>query len=125
MLVLIVASAAVSAVAKDLSLFYPKPATNWLAALPIGNGSLGAMLFGGTTNERVQFNEQTLWLGSETEMGSYQPFGDVFIEWQHGAATDHRRELRPVIPLVLPERIEPKKVEAAMQPSPKRHLHPE
>lgn len=93
MLVLIVASAAVSAVAKDLSLFYPKPATNWLAALPIGNGSLGAMLFGGTTNERVQFNEQTLWLGSETEMGSYQPFGDVFIEWQHGAATDHRREL--------------------------------
>jgi alpha-L-fucosidase 2 len=92
-LVLIVFSAAVGAVAKDLSLWYSQPATNWLAALPIGNGSLGAMLFGGTTNERVQFNEQTLWLGSETAMGSYQPFGDVFIEWQHGVATDYRREL--------------------------------
>jgi len=32
------------------------------------------MIFGGTTNERVQYNEQTLWLGNEIEMGSYQPF---------------------------------------------------
>ena len=42
------------------------------------------MIYGGTTNERVQFNEQTLWLGSETEMGSYQPFGDVFMSRAHG-----------------------------------------
>jgi alpha-L-fucosidase 2 len=79
--------------AEDLSLWYPQPAKNWLEALPIGNGSLGGMIFGGTTNERLQFNEQTLWLGSETEMGSYQPFGDVLVAWRHGATTDYRREL--------------------------------
>jgi len=79
--------------AQDLSLWYPQPAKNWLEALPVGNGSLGGMIFGGTTNEHVQFNEQTLWLGSETEMGSYQPFGDVFIEWSHTAPTNYRREL--------------------------------
>lgn len=79
--------------AQDLSLWYTLPATKWLEALPIGNGSLGGMVFGGTTNERVQFNEQTLWLGSETEMGSYQPFGDVLVAWTHGAGTEYRREL--------------------------------
>ncbi len=79
--------------AGDLTLWCRQPAKRWLEALPIGNGCLGAMLFGGTTNERVQFNEQTLWLGSETEMGSYQPFGDVFVSWAHGPATEYRREL--------------------------------
>ena len=79
--------------AQDLSLWYAKPAMNWLEALPIGNGSLGGMIFGGTANERVQFTEQTLWLGSETEMGSYQPFGDVFISWSHSTTTEYRREL--------------------------------
>jgi alpha-L-fucosidase 2 len=85
--------AALSLAAQDLSLWYSQPAKNWFEALPIGNGSLGGMIFGGTTNERVQFNEQSLWLGSETEMGSYQPFGDVFVSWQHGKTTDYRREL--------------------------------
>jgi alpha-L-fucosidase 2 len=79
--------------AQDLSLWYAQPAKTWLEALPIGNGSLGGMIFGGPTNEHVQFNEQTLWLGSETNMGSYQPFGDVFVEWQHTAPTKYRREL--------------------------------
>ena len=79
--------------AQDLSLWYAQPAARWLEALPIGNGRLGGMIFGGTTNERVQFNEQSLWLGSETEMGSYQPFGDVFVSWSHAAATEYRREL--------------------------------
>ena len=74
-------------------LWYQQPAQKWVEALPVGNGSLGGMLFGGVPNERLQFNEQTLWLGSEQEMGSYQPFGDVFIEWQQGAPEDYRREL--------------------------------
>jgi alpha-L-fucosidase 2 len=76
-----------------LSLWYSKPAAKWLEALPLGNGSLGGMIAGGTTNERVQFNEQTLWLGNEIEMGSYQPLGDVFVEWPHAAPSDYRREL--------------------------------
>jgi alpha-L-fucosidase 2 len=62
------------------SLWYDKPASNWLEALPVGNGSLGGMIFGGTGTERIQFNEQTLWTGDEINMGNYQPFGDLFID---------------------------------------------
>ncbi|MDN5216845.1 glycoside hydrolase family 95 protein [Fulvivirgaceae bacterium BMA12] len=44
-------------------LFYNKPAQNWLEALPMGNGRLGAMVHGGVTQEHIQFNEETLWTG--------------------------------------------------------------
>jgi alpha-L-fucosidase 2 len=62
------------------SLWFDKPSTNWTEALPVGNGSLGGMIFGGTDKERIQFNEQTLWTGDEINMGNYQPFGDLFID---------------------------------------------
>jgi alpha-L-fucosidase 2 len=76
------------------SLWYEKPAANWLEALPVGNGSLGGMIFGGTDKERIQFNEQTLWTGDEIQMGSYQPFGDLFIDAPDlKDATAYRREL--------------------------------
>ncbi len=79
--------------AADLTLRYDQPAKAWTEALPIGNGRMGGMVFGGITNERVQFNEQTLWLGDELAMGSYQPFGDLFIDLPHGAGTDYERTL--------------------------------
>ncbi|MBN1925210.1 MAG: glycoside hydrolase family 95 protein, partial [Prolixibacteraceae bacterium] len=41
-----------------------QPAQNWEEALPVGNGWLGAMIFGGTQTERIQLNEETLWTGS-------------------------------------------------------------
>ncbi|MBX3735069.1 MAG: glycoside hydrolase family 95 protein [Candidatus Didemnitutus sp.] len=44
-------------------LWFSHPAAKWEEALPIGNGRLGAMVFGGTADERIQFNEDTLWLG--------------------------------------------------------------
>jgi alpha-L-fucosidase 2 len=44
-------------------LWFAQPAAKWEEALPIGNGRLGAMVFGGITDERVQFNEDTLWTG--------------------------------------------------------------
>ncbi|WP_257668610.1 glycoside hydrolase family 95 protein [Parapedobacter tibetensis] len=44
-------------------LWYDSPADNWNEALPIGNGRIGAMVFGGVANERIQFNEETLWSG--------------------------------------------------------------
>ncbi|HEX5324164.1 MAG TPA: glycoside hydrolase family 95 protein, partial [Capsulimonadaceae bacterium] len=47
----------------DLVLWYPKPAGEWLEALSIGNGRLGAMVFGGVPEERLQLNESTLWAG--------------------------------------------------------------
>src|SRR4051812_22915505 len=49
--------------AGDLRLWYATPAGPWEEALPIGSGRLGAMIFGGTTDERIQFNEDTLWTG--------------------------------------------------------------
>ncbi|WP_165984470.1 glycosyl hydrolase family 95 catalytic domain-containing protein [Streptomyces sp. YIM 98790] len=45
-------------------LWYPEPAAEWLAALPLGNGRLGAMVHGGTGTEELQLNEDTLWAGS-------------------------------------------------------------
>jgi len=44
-------------------LWYAQPAVKWTDAVPIGNGRLGAMIFGGPTDERIQFNEDTLWTG--------------------------------------------------------------
>jgi alpha-L-fucosidase 2 len=44
-------------------LWYAQPAAQWTEALPIGNGRLGAMVFGGVPDERIQFNEDTLWKG--------------------------------------------------------------
>lgn len=54
--------------ASDLILWYDKPAAQWVDALPIGNGRLGAMVFGGgedgtAANEFLQLNEDTLWSG--------------------------------------------------------------
>jgi alpha-L-fucosidase 2 len=46
-----------------LRLWYDKPAANWNDALPIGNGRLGAMVFGGPAQERLQLNEETVWAG--------------------------------------------------------------
>lgn len=48
---------------QDMQLFYESPAKEWTEALPIGNGSLGAMIFGGVSEEHIQFNEETLWRG--------------------------------------------------------------
>jgi alpha-L-fucosidase 2 len=47
-----------------LALWYAQPAREWVEALPIGNGRLGAMVFGGVAGERLQLNEDTLWSGA-------------------------------------------------------------
>lgn len=54
--------------AAPLKLWYPRPATQWVEALPVGNGRLGAMVWGGARNERIQINEDTLYAG-----GPYEP----------------------------------------------------
>jgi alpha-L-fucosidase 2 len=54
--------------AEPMSLWYRRPAREWVEALVIGNGRLGAMVFGGVENERIQLNEDTLWGG-----GPYDP----------------------------------------------------
>src|SRR5262249_34556510 len=52
-----------AAPAESLTLWYRRPADRWLQALPLGNGRLGAMVFGGVPRERVQLNEKSLWAG--------------------------------------------------------------
>jgi len=47
-----------------LELWYRQPAKEWTEALPVGNGRLGAMIMGGTEEERIQLNEETLWTGA-------------------------------------------------------------
>ena len=116
----------------DVILWYDKPATDWYQALPIGNGTLGAMVYGGIKTEQLQLNENTLysdepgqsylkidfakslnevkelikkndflkvneivrkeWLGRAQPC--YQPFGNLFIEFDHPeTVSDYKREL--------------------------------
>jgi len=48
---------------RSLLLWYAQPASEWVEALPVGNGRLGAMIFGSVAVERLQLNEDTLWSG--------------------------------------------------------------
>ncbi len=89
---------ATAAADDNLKLWYQQPAKEWMTqALPIGNGPLGAMLFGGVGKERIQFNEESLWIGDENDTGAYQAFGDVFVQFGDGAEnqafSNYRREL--------------------------------
>jgi alpha-L-fucosidase 2 len=51
---------------EGLVLWYRQPASDWNEALPVGNGRLGAMVFGGVSRERIQLNESSVWEGSPT-----------------------------------------------------------
>ena len=64
LMMLAVCLTALSATAQQHKLWYDKPATHWLEALPIGNSHLGAMVYGGTDSEEIQLNEETFWSGS-------------------------------------------------------------
>jgi alpha-L-fucosidase 2 len=79
-----------------LVLWYRQPAKMWEPdALPIGNGNVGGMVFGGVHTERIQLNEHSLWTGSDRDedTGAYQPLGDLYVELGHVRAADYRREL--------------------------------
>jgi alpha-L-fucosidase 2 len=69
------ASAATPDPAQPLRLWYRQPAEQWTEALPLGNGRLGAMIFGGVVRERVQLNEDTLYAG-----GPYDPSNPDALE---------------------------------------------
>ncbi|AHM63133.1 alpha-L-fucosidase [Flammeovirgaceae bacterium 311] len=52
---------------RPLSLWYNQPATDWNEALPVGNGRLGAMVFGHVATERLQLNEESVWVGKPAD----------------------------------------------------------
>ena len=58
-------------------IWFKQPATDWNEALPIGNGRLGGMVFGGTQSERIQLNEESVWTGSRNN------FVDKPDAWKH------------------------------------------
>jgi len=63
-----------------LTLWYNKPAEKWEEALPVGNGRLGAMVFGGTQQERIQINEDSVWAGPpvpQVRQGAYDGIGEA------------------------------------------------
>lgn len=69
------------------TIWFNQPATSttsgdvWMEySLPIGNGRLGAMITGGVAQDRIQFNEKSLWNGSTTTRGNYMNFGDIYVE---------------------------------------------
>jgi len=64
----------------SLTLWYQQPAEEWEEALPVGNGRLGAMIFGKYDEERIQINEETYWSGgpySTTVEGGYKVLTDI------------------------------------------------
>lgn len=65
-------------------LYYSQAAEKWTEALPIGNGRLGAMIYGGVQQEHIQFNEETLWTG--------QPH-----DYSHKGASNYLGEIRQLL----------------------------
>ncbi|MCU1684203.1 MAG: hypothetical protein JWQ81_4942 [Amycolatopsis sp.] len=76
----------------DLRLAWPDPAASWVEAAPVGNGRLGAMVFGGTGRSRWQLNDATVWSG--TPDGPATALADVLAA---GAGPDRLGEVRAAI----------------------------
>ncbi len=68
----------------DLTLRFDQPAREWSESLPLGNGRLGAMVFGGVAAERLQLNEDTLWSGHPRD-------------WNNPDAKTHLPEVRRLV----------------------------
>lgn len=73
-----------AAATEPLKLWYRQPAAEWVEALPVGNGRIGAMVFGGTDAERIQFNEATLWVGGPRD-------------YSHTGASNYLAEIRQLL----------------------------
>ena len=69
---------------ENLKLWYTEPANTWVEALPVGNGRLGTMIFGGVTEERIQYNEDTVWTGKPHD-------------YSHPGAVEHYPVLRSMM----------------------------
>ena len=66
-----------AAAQSEVKLTYDKPAAKWSEALPLGNGRIGAMVFGGTEGERLQINESTLWGGGPHNYTNPAAYADL------------------------------------------------
>lgn len=74
----------------NLRLWYRQPAREWVEALPIGNGRLGAMVFGDPFKERIQLNEESLWAGAQ--LNSNNPETQKYLAQIQDALLQHQIE---------------------------------
>ena len=79
----------------DLKLWYDEPAAKWVEALPVGNGRLGAMVFGDPAKEHLQLNEETVWAGQpnsnanpNVDPNAIDEIRDLIFEGKYRAAQD-------------------------------------
>ena len=75
----------------NLRLWYSQPAEQWVEALPVGNGRLGAMVFGGLPEARLQFNEDTVWTGEPHDYA--HPGAHAYLDEIRGLLFEGRRRL--------------------------------
>ena len=73
-----------AAPSSSLVVWFDEPSKRWTDALPVGNGRLGAMVFGGVVSERLSLNEDTLWSGFPRE-------------WNNAEAMSHLNEVRRLV----------------------------
>ena len=71
---LLVAAAALHAASPSMTLWYRQPAAKWVDAMPLGNGRLGAMVFGGIAAEHIQLNEGTVWAGRQLDRNNPEAY---------------------------------------------------
>ena len=86
-----VALAASGVLSAPMELFYRSEAKDWNEALPVGNGRLGAMVFGGVETDRLSLNEDTIWTGGPVERGQ-GPISREIIEESRAKLLEGRNE---------------------------------
>ena len=77
-------------------IWYNKPSINWNEAVPIGNGRMGAMVYGAVQKEHIQLNEQTLWSGAPSEWNN--PQAQKYLPLVRQAALTESIKQRTVFP---------------------------
>ena len=93
--------------AEQLSLWYKQPAKIWEDALPVGNGRLGAMVYGGVSQERITLNEDSIWAGppipevKENVSGTIDEVRKLLFEGKYLKAQNLQQS-------IMPERISPR-----------------
>jgi len=89
-------------------LWYTEPAADWLEALPIGNGRLGAMVFGDVENEQLQLNEESVWAGPPVPENRFGAFESVKKARNKIFQGDYLAADKVIQDNVLGERISPR-----------------
>ena len=88
-----------------LKLWYRQPADRWLEALPVGNGRVGAMVFGGVTEERISLNETTFWSGAPSEEHDNPEAREAFLQTRELFKAGKHSDAEPLIEKMLGRRL--------------------